>query len=1167
MQKKQLLKKIKSILLASIAMLFITYSFAQNERKIAPALRYLLEHRADTSALFRKQMPTQYVIEPKEGYVTRGGSVDKRYDCIVYTKNAQALKDKHIIINSMLPTFVTAWVTLDQIIEMANIADVAYIENPIIDGLHNDIALATSGASLLHAGKLNNTAYKGKGVIVAVFDSGIDWKHLDFRSPTDPSKSRILRIWDQTITAISGEAPPTGFTYGVEYTQAHINDELDGTPTGFVREQDVNGHGTHVAGTAAGNGASLPSAKYTGMAPEADIVIIKGGNGSFPVTNTVDALTYLTNLANTLGKPIVLNMSIGGQSGPHDGTLAHELAVDAFTSSGAGRVVVISAGNDNGTNIHNQFTLTSGSSSGTAFSVPAGSSGSDVFQYSAYANTNGSVTVNATAPDGTNVTSTGTVMAGAYTVNITNAIGTNNLRYVNFYVTRSSGSPAGTWTFTVNNTSGASMTFDGWLNYRNTAYSTTALLGGDNVSLVGSPGNATSAITAAAYTGRNAWYANGASGAYAYSASAVSTQDDIANFSAKGPRRDGVQKPDIAAHGQAVISCLSSNTSPAPATSDVIEVGLYLKEQGTSMSSPVTAGACALLLQAMPTATAAQVKNYLTSTANKDALTEGPGATPNTTWGYGKLDIFKAVSSVFNCAPATRNTYLYDFQGLPSANTGVSFSTTRVAVKFTADLTGKLAGIYYHPSTTATALIVEVRSSASGVPGTLLGSISLPDTKVAKYSWNYVDFSSLNISISNGTDYFAVVYRDPASVAGWSLRGENVSLDNRSYLSTDGGASWAVTNVDYKLRAVAYNNVQSTGTLATTNSSDNRNINTSNQFLNSGCQLIAQLTPSGATPVTGNVAANVWIESSVPTINGNPYVARHYQLVPATNTTTATSRITLYFRQQEFNAFNSNAASILDLPANSTDVVGIANLRIGQFAGSSGDGSGLSSTYTGGPVTVINPADADIIWNGDKSRWEVSFDATGAGGFVAQTLTTALPITLEYFRGSKQAGKHLLNWKASCTGNTVKFEIQRSADAVSFVGINLINTTAARCNQPFDYTDATPLIGNNYYRLKVTEDDGKIYYSNIILLQTNKAANNNLYPNAIAVGESVVVSFAGASGNLIITDAVGRIVFSSNLLQGTQTIQPTLNTTGIYFYSITDATDKSMVTKGKIVVQ
>ena len=311
--------------LALVLSFIITMGFAQSngDAKIDPVFRYLIQSQKgrQTSNAF----PSPYRIALTASAESKDAGTGNRFNCIVYTTNGKSLRDSGIVVNSVLPTFATVWVSLSQIERMANMPQVSYIEAPAEDKLTNDIAVSTTGASLLHSGKLNNTVYKGKGVIVAVYDTGIDWDHPDFREASDQTKSRVLRIWDQTITPIAGESSPAGFSYGVEYTQAQINDELDGSPANFVREKDINGHGTHVAGTAAGNGMALANRKYTGMAPEADLIIIKGGNGSFPVTNTVDAITYLKGLANTLGRPIVLNMSIGGQSGPHDGTMSHEL--------------------------------------------------------------------------------------------------------------------------------------------------------------------------------------------------------------------------------------------------------------------------------------------------------------------------------------------------------------------------------------------------------------------------------------------------------------------------------------------------------------------------------------------------------------------------------------------------------------------------------------------------------------------------------------------------------------------------------------------------------------------------------------------------------------------------------------------------------------------------
>lgn len=1136
------------------------------EEKIDPAFKYLIaESKARTASTGISFYP-HYKIEPVAG-VLKNGQIDKRYQCIVYTNNAKALQDSGVIINSTLPTFATAWVTLEQIQQMATMQYVTYIDAPEINHPTNDVAVGTSGASLLQQGRLNNTSYKGKNVIVAVLDSGIDWDHPDFRNPDDPTKSRILRIWDQTLTAGAGEAPPAGFSYGVEYTQTQINNEIDGTPANVVREKDIFGHGTHVAGTAAGNGAALPSRKYAGVAPEADLIIIKSGDSTFPVTNIIDGITYLQGLAATLGKPAVLNMSLGSQSGPHDGTRADEVAVDNFTASAPGRSVVISAGNDNGLNIHNRISLPGNGSASVSLTVPAGTAGTYVFRYAIYANNNSSISATVTSPDNKTVSSSAgqtnnvNILNDSFNVSLQNiSYPTNNQRYILIYLSRNGtndDSPAGTYTLTLTNNTANALTLDGWLYDINKSFGGTALAGGDNVSLINSPANAATAITTASYVGKTNWYSAATPGGFF---SPIARIDSISTFSAQGPRRDGLIKPEIAADGQVVISCLSSDINPT--ASDVVEIGLYQKSQGTSMASPVVAGSVALLMQANPNTTALQIKSLITSTAAKDAMTELPGATPNSTWGYGKLDVFKAASSLFNCLPADRKTYQYDFSTRNSEEAGTTFSTERIAVRFTPDITGKLGGVFFQTSLTSTALFVEVRASNAGNPGSLLGTINLDSARVSKYSLNYVDVSNLNVSVTSGTDYFVVIGRTGST--NWSLRRETISVDGRSLLSANGGSSWTSQSFDYRIRSVVYSNGQLSGAIATTNSADTRNTNSTNQFINSNCQLIAQLIPNGANAVTGNVNSKVWIEPAVPSYNNNPYVQRHYEITPANSAASATARVTLYFTQAEFNAFNNDPASTLNLPTTPTDNAGKANLRITKFAGTSNDGTGLPSTYTGG-TQLIDPADGDLSWNSELSRWEINFDVSGFSGFIVHTNAVILPITIEYFKGSKHASANILNWKINCASGSATFEIQRSDNAINFNSIGTLAANQASCNQPLNFTDASPLTGQNFYRVKVIESTGIIRFTNIILLQTDQILITALYPTLIKKGGSVQVDYKGIRGNLIINNAEGKLLYMHSLTNGVQSVSLSLYVNGIYFYTIKD--DKGIAAKGKIIVQ
>jgi subtilisin family serine protease len=790
--------------------------FAAAAVSLALAATLSTQERAKIHPDFQALLAMTYPdVRAEGGSVERlakasAGGAENTYHAIVYTDDPQAVRSTGSTVNSVYSGFVTAQVTAGQILALAHLDGVRYIDEGSLNYPANDVSVPETGGSLVQGGFLNNTPYTGAGAIVLVYDTGIDWKHRDFRSPTDSTKSRILSIWDQTLTAISGESSPSGLAYGVEYTQAQINAELGASPPGFVREKDINGHGTHVAGTATGNGLAQ-FGKFSGMAPGADIIIVKGGDGNFSESKMIDGLTYAQNRATALGKPIVVNWSIGGQVGPHDGTRAYETSVNSFVAN-PGRVVVIAAGNDGATPIH--IGGNAGATTTITFTVPAytqsAGTGTNQFVFDMWLNSNTNVSVSAMSPDGYTASApyalTGTsgdgnnTADGLFTVYNDPSFTSDGAWNVQLWV-RDDGvhfPKSGTWTLTVTNP-GSAVRYDGWLAQKTVGNGTVGLNGGDVNETLSMPGTASGAITTAAYVTKWSWpvYAN-----VQYVYNGTDRTSNIATFSAIGPTRDGRQKPDLAAPGMGITSSLSSFEDTTGLASIIYPGQKHFVDQGTSMATPHITGASALILGAFPTATAASIKSLFTGGAIVDAFT---GSVPNFTWGYGKLDALQSMAKkISSSAVVTRTQYGYDGT---SANAIMTLTgTAKFAVRISPTVTGKLTGITLNVTTPNNNpiqgtgnIICEAYTSVSGLPGTKLGSsVAFPLTRLNAGTSNYIQMLGAGVSVTSGVDFQIVV-----SIANPSetllFRTENVGTGTRS---STFGSSWAAVATNHRIHAI-----------------------------------------------------------------------------------------------------------------------------------------------------------------------------------------------------------------------------------------------------------------------------------------------------------------------------------------------------------------------------
>ena len=539
-----------------------------------------------------------------------------------------------LVVGSTVGGLATARLPLDELAALAAVPGIAHVSAAGIARPSLDLAVPASNVDPVWSG---TPAYTGQGVLVGVIDTGIDIRHPDFRTPD--GHTRIAAIWDVFDT--TGD-PPAGFVRGSEYTRDRIDAAiLGGDPVGGA---DNTGHGSHVTGIAAGNGRASDGL-YRGPAYASEILVAKPYSDGFPMTETIDAMTYLVGAAQDLGRPIVINMSLGTQFGSYDGTSAQEIAIDAL--SGPGVVFCVAAGNNGDTSI-----TWRGPADGSEFELripeydPVPGADNDYALLTIWYDGDTEPEIGISAGG----VSVGPIASGEQDYDSTplGALGIDNAsegadpangdKLCMIRISDASGIDVAETVWTV--------TVDGGLGtlHARVAYRTMPAYfpGSDQGYSLDSPSTAAKAISVAAYKTRQTWTSlagerqfGGASGDAEIGARAP--------FSAIGPTRDERLKPDISAPGLGIISALSSDPG-APQVDELIIPGRdYQISAGTSMAAPVVSGVVAMMFEKNQTLGAVDVLSILRQTAARDDRT-GPEWSPG--YGAGKLDAFAALAAV-----------------------------------------------------------------------------------------------------------------------------------------------------------------------------------------------------------------------------------------------------------------------------------------------------------------------------------------------------------------------------------------------------------------------------------------------------------------------------------------------------------------------------------------
>jgi len=324
-------------------------------------------------------------------------------------------------------------------------------------------------------------------------------------------------------------------------------------------------------------------------------------------------------------------------------------------------------------------------------------------------------------------------------------------------------------------------------------------------------------------------------------------------------------------------------------------------------------------------------------------------------------------------------------------------------------------------------------------------------------------------------------------------------------------------------------------------------------YSNCTSQVVA-VQSGGSYTVSGSVTAKVWIEVTQPT----QYVKRHYEIAPANNANAASGRVTLYFTQEEFNAFNSQSpAPALLLPTGTGDAAGKANLRIEKRGGVSSNGSGLPATYTGS-ISTVDPADASIVWNSTANRWEVTFDVTGFSGFFVKTSLLALPVHWLSVSGNVNPQKKaVINWLVQ-ENKVALYEIEKSNDGRNFIPITVINSKGDGTNS-YSYTEFTALDGISFFRIKQTDIDGKFTYSTVIKVSNQLNTEVSIFPNPIKDIVTVSVGRDLINTKVVLMDMSGKVLESFTINQSSVTINIAQYSNALYLMKFENGTNVKII--------